>query len=149
MQILLLEKIHNLGELGEEVNVKPGYARNFLIPKKKAVPATKAFRAEFETRRAELEEQQAEVLMAAQKRAAELEGKVVTIKAKAGEEGKLFGSIGPVDVADAVTAAGIDVQRGEVRLPEATLRQVGEYEIGFQFHPDVTGHIKLQIEAQG
>lgn len=149
MQILLLEKIHNLGNLGDEVKVKPGYARNFLIPQGKALPATSEHREEFESRRAELEKQQADVLAIAQRRASELDGLEVTLTRKAGDEGKLFGSVGAIDIADAVSAMGVDAQRTEVRMVEANLRQTGEYEVGVQVHPDVTAKITLKIEAEG
>ena len=148
MQVLLLEKIHNLGNLGDEVKVKPGYARNYLVPQGKALPATDEYRAAFEERRAELEKAQADALAAAQRRGSELEGMELTITRKAGEEGKLFGSVGAVDIADAVTAAGVAVERVEVRLPESNLRQTGDYEVGFQLHPDVTVNITLHIEAE-
>ena len=148
MQILLLEKIHNLGDLGDEVRVKPGFARNFLIPQGKAVPATPEFREEFESRRAELEKQQADVLAVAQRRASELDGMVITLVRKAGDEGKLFGSVGASDIADAVTEQGVEVQRTEVRMNEPNLRQTGEYEVGFQVHPDVTANITLKVEAE-
>ena len=126
MEIILLEKVQNLGGLGDKVRVKPGYARNFLIPGGKAVAATPANIAAFEERRAELERQQAEIVAAAQARAAKLEGLRVVVRRKAGEEGKLFGSVGPADVAEAITAAGVAVERGEVRLHGDSVRQTGE-----------------------
>jgi len=148
MQILLLEKIHNLGNLGDEVKVKPGFARNFLIPQGKAVPATPEHREQFEARRADLEKQQADVLAVAQRRASELDGLNVTLMRKAGDEGKLFGSVGASDIADAVSAMGVEAQRTEVRMTDNNLRQTGEYEVGFQVHPDVTASITLKIEAE-
>jgi large subunit ribosomal protein L9 len=148
MQIILLEKVQNLGELGDNVKVKPGYARNHLIPSGKAVPATAANRAEFEARRAELERQQAEAVAAASARAEKLAGLEVTVRRKAGEEGKLFGSVGPADVADAVTATGTEIERHEVRMPGDSIRQLGEYEIEVQLHADVFATVNLKVEAE-
>ena len=138
MNVILLERIGNLGDLGEEVAVKRGFARNFLIPQGKAVRATAENRAVFEERRAELERLANERLGGAQDRAAKLEGMSVTIVAKAGEEGKLYGSVGTQDIADAVTAKGAEVEKSEVRLPEGAIRAIGEYEIDLQLHSDVT-----------
>lgn len=148
MQVILLEKVHNLGALGDTVKVKPGFARNFLIPSGKAVTATPANMAEFEARRAELERQQAEHVAAAQARAVKAEGLRVSVQRKAGEEGKLFGSVGPGDVAEAVTAAGVEVERSEIRMPGESIRQVGEYEVEIQFHADVVVPITLSVEAE-
>jgi len=148
MNVILLERIGNLGDLGEEVVVKPGFARNFLIPQGKAVRATEANRAEFEQRRAELEKQAAEVLGEAEKRAAQLEGMAVTIVVKAGEEGKLYGSVGTQDIADAIAAKGVEVDRSEVKLPEGTIRELGEYEIDIQPHSDVMVTIQLSVVAE-
>jgi large subunit ribosomal protein L9 len=148
MQIILLEKVQNLGELGDNVKVKPGYARNYLIPSGKAVPATAANMAEFEARRAELERQQAEAVAAASARAEKLAGLEVTVRRKAGEEGKLFGSVGPADVADAVTATGTEIERHEVRMPGDSIRQLGEYEIEVQLHADVFATVNLKVEAE-
>jgi large subunit ribosomal protein L9 len=146
MEIILLESIGNLGGLGDKVSVKAGYGRNFLIPKGKAVPATEANVAEFEARRAELERAAAEALAAAQTRADALaELQMITIEANAGEEGKLFGSIGTRDIADAVTAAGCEIDKSEVRLPEGALRDIGEYSIAIQVHPDVMTDIVLAV----
>ena len=145
MEIILLEKIHNLGDLGDHVKVRSGYGRNYLIPYGKAVPATKANIEEFEQRRAELEKAAAERLAAAQKRGEKLQDKAVTVAAKAGEEGKLFGSIGVRDIADAVTADGVEVEKSEVLLPEGPIRATGEYQIGLQLHSDVTVQINLSI----
>jgi len=148
MNVILLERIGNLGDLGEEVVVKPGFARNFLIPQGKAVRATEANRAEFEQRRAELEKQAAEVLGEAEKRAAQLEGMAVTIVVKAGEEGKLYGSVGTQDIADAIAAKGVEVEKSEVKLPEGTIRELGEYEIDIQPHSDVMVTIQLSVVAE-
>jgi large subunit ribosomal protein L9 len=148
MEVILLEKVGKLGGLGKKVTVKSGFARNFLIPYGKAVPANEANVAEFEARRAELEKAAADKLAAAEARAAELNEKAVTIASKAGDEGKLFGSIGVRDIADAVTAAGVEVSKSEVRLPEGPLRAVGDYEIDIQLHSDVTATINLTVVAE-
>lgn len=146
MEIILLDKIANLGGLGDTVNVKSGYARNFLFPQGKAVPATKVNVEKFEARRAELEAKIAAELDAANAKAAKLaEIAEVTIAAPAGDEGKLFGSIGTRDIADAITAAGLEVAKAEVKLPTGTLRETGEFEIDIQFHADVTATVKLQV----
>jgi len=143
MEVILLDKVANLGSLGDKVKVKAGYGRNFLLPYGKAVPATEANIKAFEERRAELEKAAAEKLAAAQAR----EGASFTITSKAGEEGKLFGSIGVRDVADAITAGGTDVEKSEVRLPEGPIRMTGEYEIELQLHTDVEVTIKLAVVA--
>jgi large subunit ribosomal protein L9 len=148
MEVILLEKVANLGSLGDKVKVKAGYGRNFLLPYGKAVPATADNLKAFEERRAELEKAAAEKLAAAQARAEALNGASVTITSKAGEEGKLFGSIGVRDIADAITAAGTEVEKSEVRLPEGPLRVVGEYEIELQLHPDVSASINLAVVAE-
>ncbi len=148
MEVILLEKVGKLGGLGDKVTVKSGFGRNFLIPYGKAVPANEANVAEFEARRADLEKAAAEKLSAAQARADELNEKSVTIASKAGDEGKLFGSIGVRDIADAVTAAGTEVSKSEVRLPEGPLRAVGDYEITLQLHSDVEAVINLTIVAE-
>ena len=148
MEVILLEKVANLGSLGDKVKVKAGYGRNFLLPYGKAVPATEANLKAFEERRAELEKAAAEKLSAAQARAEALEGAAFTISSKAGEEGKLFGSIGVRDIADAITAGGPDVEKSEVRLPEGPLRVTGEYEIELQLHSDVTVTITLAVVAE-
>ncbi len=148
MEVILLEKIENLGGLGDRVNVKPGYGRNFLIPKGKAAPATAENIAEFEARRAELEKVAAEALATAEARREQLTDTTITIKAKAGEEGKLFGSIGTADIAQAISEAGVEVERHEIRLPTGAFRQVGEYDVELHLHTDVNTVIKLQIEAE-
>lgn len=146
MNIILLDKIANLGGLGDTVTVKAGYARNFLFPKGKAVPATKDNVAKFEQRRAELEAKIAEQLSAAQAKADKItELAEVTIAAPAGDEGKLFGSIGTRDIADAVTAAGVEVAKAEVKLPLGTIRETGEFDIDLQFHSDVVVSVKVII----
>jgi len=148
MEVILLEKLGKLGGIGDKVAVKAGFGRNFLVPHGKAVPATEANIKEFEARRAELEAAAAEKVAEAQARAAKLKDLTVTITSNAGDEGKLFGSIGTKDIADAVTAAGAEIEKAEVKLPEGTLREVGEYEIDIQLHADVTETIKLVIVAE-
>lgn len=148
MEVILLEKVANLGSLGDKVKVKAGYGRNFLLPQGKAVPATADNVKAFEERRAELEKAAAERLAAAQARAEALEGATFTITSKAGEEGKLFGSIGVRDIADAVTAGGTEVGKSEVRLPEGPIRVTGEYEIELQLHTDVAATIKLAVVSE-
>lgn len=149
MEIILLDKIANLGGLGDQVNVKAGYARNFLFPQGKAVPATKDNVEKFEARRAELEAKIAEQLAAAEARAAKVaELGDITIAAPAGDEGKLFGSIGTRDIAEAITAAGVEVAKAEVKLPTGTLRETGEYELDLQLHSDVTTTFKLVVIAE-
>ncbi|MBC3618663.1 50S ribosomal protein L9 [Vibrio metschnikovii] len=149
MQVILLDKIGNLGSLGDAVNVKSGYARNFLIPQGKAVMATKSNVEMFETRRAELEAKVAEQFTAAQARADQVNAlEAVVIASKAGDEGKLFGSIGTRDIADAVTAAGVKLEKSEVRLPEGALRTTGEFEVSVQLHSEVFATVKLQVVAE-
>lgn len=148
MEIILLEKVENLGGLGDKVRVKSGYARNFLIPKGKAKYATPANIAEFEAKRAELEQAAAEVLAVAQARAEQLEGLAIELAALAGNEGKLFGSVGTQDIADAVTAAGVAVERREVRLPEGAIRQTGEFDVELHLHSDVNVTITLVVKAE-
>ncbi|MEP5764707.1 MAG: 50S ribosomal protein L9 [Halieaceae bacterium] len=149
MEVILLEKIGKLGELGDKVNVKAGYGRNFLIPQGKAVPATDANVAEFEARRAELEGAAAETLAAAEIRAGQLEELgAITIGANAGEEGKLFGSIGTRDIADAVVAAGVEINKAEVRLPEGALREIGEFVVAIHLHSDVDASVTVNVVAE-
>ncbi|MDG6895628.1 50S ribosomal protein L9 [Volucribacter amazonae] len=149
MQVILLDKIAHLGNVGDQVDVKSGFARNYLIPQGKAVMATKANIEYFETRRAELEEKAAKALAAALDRAERLEALgSVTIASKAGDEGRLFGSITTRDVADAVTAAGVEVTKSEVRLPTGPLRTTGEHEVKFQFHGEVFATLNIVIVAE-
>ncbi|GAB57824.1 50S ribosomal protein L9 [Rheinheimera nanhaiensis] len=149
MQIILLDKVANLGGLGDNVTVKSGYARNFLFPQGKAVPATKANIEKFEARRAELEAKLAADLAAANDRAAKLAALgEVTIASKAGDEGKLFGSVGTRDIADAVTEAGVKVSKAEVKLPNGTLRETGEFDIDLQLHAEVIATIKVVVIAE-
>ncbi|WP_166269242.1 50S ribosomal protein L9 [Marinobacter caseinilyticus] len=147
MEVILLEKVANLGTLGDKVKVKSGYGRNFLVPYGKAVPATQTNLKAFEERRAELEKAAADKLASAQARAEALTGTSFTISSKAGDEGKLFGSIGVRDIADAITTGGTEVEKSEVRLPEGPLRVVGEYDIELQLHSDVTVEVKLAVVA--
>lgn len=147
MDVILLEKVGGLGNLGDKVRVKGGFGRNFLIPYGKAVSATADNVAKFEAQRAELEKSAAERLAAAQARAEKLAGLKVIISANAGDEGKLFGSIGTRDVADAVTAAGHDVGKHEVRMPNGVIRAIGDVEIDLQLHSDVTATITVSVVA--
>ncbi len=148
MRVILQEKITNLGNVGDQVNVKPGFARNFLFPYGKALPATPEHVAEFEKRRAEFEKAAAEVLAKAQVRAKALESLKVTLTANASEEGKLFGSIASRDIAEAITQAGVEVEKREVNLPEGPIRQIGEYEVQIQLHSDVKLTIKVVVNPE-
>ncbi len=145
MQIILLEKVVNLGQLGDVVKVKDGYARNFLIPKGKAKRATEANLAEFEQRRAELEKAHADALAAAQDKAGKLEGMMLQITQKAGVDGRLFGSVTNHDVADALKAQGFEVERGVVRMPLGPLKQVGDHTITIVLHTDVSVDITVSV----
>ncbi len=149
MEVILLDKVTGLGELGDKVTVKAGYGRNYLIPQGKAVAATPENLEAFERRRAELEKQAAEKLAAAQarKEAVEKLGEV-TIAHRAGEEGKLFGSVGTADIARACQDAGVAVEKAEIRLPEGPMRNTGEYEIVLHLHPDVNANLKVIIVAE-
>ncbi|MBV8465517.1 MAG: 50S ribosomal protein L9 [Burkholderiales bacterium] len=149
MQIILLEKVANLGGLGDIVKVKEGYARNFLIPQGKAKRATDANLKDFEARRAELEKQQAEILAAANARAEKLEGFAVTIAQKAGVDGRLFGSVTNHDIAEALTkASGVTVSKMEVRLPEGPYKTIGEYDTVIALHHDVTVNVKITVVGE-
>ncbi|WP_439135773.1 50S ribosomal protein L9 [Pseudomaricurvus sp.] len=148
MNVILLEKVGKLGNIGDQVSVKSGFGRNFLIPQGKAIPATASNVADFEARRAELEAAAAEKKAAAEARAEKLAELTVTIAANAGDEGKLFGSLGARDLAAAITEAGVEVAKSEVKLPEGTLREVGEYEIDVQVHAEVIQTVKLSVVAE-
>ena len=148
MNVILLEKVNNLGDLGDEVSVKAGFARNFLLPKKKAVQANDENRAVFEERRKELEDAANEKLSAAKGRAEALNEYLLTIQVKAGEEDRLFGSVGTQDIADALVSKGLEVERSEVRLPDGAIRVLGEYEVDIQLHSDVTATIHLHVVAE-
>lgn len=146
MEVILLEKVDNLGDLGEKVRVRPGYARNYLVPSGKAKVATAENLAEFEARRAELEKVAADSLAAAEARKTELDGFLLEITAKsAGEEGKLFGSVGTVDIAEALGDSGKPVEKKEIRLPDGVFKQAGEYPVDIRLHTDVIATINLKI----
>jgi large subunit ribosomal protein L9 len=145
MEVILFEKIDRLGGIGDLVNVKAGFARNYLLPQGKAKAATEANKAEIEARRAEFEKIAADELSAAKKRCEKIEALAVSITAKSGTEGKLFGSIGNTDIANALTEAGVEVEKREVRLPEGPIRQAGEYEITIHLHSDVDAVAKVSI----
>jgi large subunit ribosomal protein L9 len=147
MEIILLQKVDNVGGIGDRVRVKSGYARNYLIPQGKATLATPENIAKFETRRAELEAKAAAELSAAQARAKKLEGLVLKIEMQTGAEGKLFGSVGTVDIAEAIGKRGVEVERSEVRLPDGPLRLVGEHDVELHLHTDVNVPIKVVIES--
>jgi large subunit ribosomal protein L9 len=148
MDIILLEKIPNLGSLGDKVTVRPGYGRNFLIPQGKAVVASPEKIKQFEERRAELEKKEADILAAAQARANSISALNITIAHKAGDEGRLYGSIGTRDISDAITAQGVAVEKHEVRLPTGAIRHVGEYAISLQLHGDVVATVALNVVAE-
>jgi large subunit ribosomal protein L9 len=146
MQVILLEKVHNLGNLGDLVKVKPGHGRNYLIPYGKAVPATEKNILKFEARRAELEQAAAKALAAAKIRADALGNLVVEIRAKAGEEGRLFGSVSARDISEAITAAaGSEISKSEIQLPNGVIRQVGQYEIFVQIHTDIRVAVQVNV----
>ena len=147
MQLILLEKVRNLGDLGDLVSVKTGYGRNFLIPHGKAALANAANKAAFETRRAELEKTQKVTLNNAQARAAKLNGLAVQIAGKVGEEGRLFGSVCTVDIAEAVVKLGFDIDRAEIHLPNGPLKTVGDFEIPVSLHAEV--NIKIIVSVVG
>ena len=149
MNVILLDKVANLGSLGDNVTVKAGFARNFLFPQGKAVPATKANLEMFEARLAELEAKVAEELAAAEARAEKLNAlEAITIASKAGDEGKLFGSIGTRDIADAITAAGVEVAKAEVKMPEGAIRETGEFELAVQLHAEVMANVNVVVIAE-
>ena len=148
MEVILLEKVGKLGALGDRVTVKGGYARNFLLPQGRAVLANEANVAEFEARRAELEKSAQEQLDVAHARVEALNGKTVAITAKAGDEGKLFGSIGTRDIAEAAEASGLTLDKSEVRLPEGPLRNTGEHEVQCQVHAEVFATITVAITGE-
>jgi len=148
MEVILLEKVENLGNIGDLVKVRPGYGRNYLLPKGKATLATSENMAAFEARRAELEQRQADELSAAQARAEQLAGLELKLVSKAGVEGKLFGSLGTIDIAEACEQAGVPVQRSEVRLPDGPIRMLGEHEVEIHLHSDVNITIRLEVLAE-
>ena len=148
MELILLQRVTNLGNLGDKVSVKPGYGRNFLVPQGKAVPATAANLAEFEAKRAEYEAKAKAILDGASGRLAKLEGASVTVKANASTEGKLYGSVGPRDIADAFTAAGLPLEKSEVILGEGPLRHTGEFDVLVHLHADVEATVKVVVEPE-
>ncbi len=149
MQVILLDKVAQLGTVGDQVTVKAGFARNYLIPQGKAVMATAANIAHFEARRAELEAKAAEALSAAQARAAAIANlAAIVITSKAGDDGRLFGSVGARDIADAVSAAGVAVTKSEVRLPEGALRTIGEHEVKLHLHAEVNAVVTINIVSE-
>ncbi len=148
MQIILMEKVVNLGSLGDVVKVKDGYARNFLIPTGKAKRATEANRKVFEEKRAELERAEAEVLAAAQAQAAKVDGLMVQITRKAGLDGRLFGSVGNHDIADGLKALGFDVEKSDIRMPMGPLKTVGESSLEISLHTDVLASIKVAVVVE-
>ena len=148
MALILLQKVTNLGNLGDKVNVKPGYGRNFLVPQGKAVPATAANLAEFEAKRADYEAKAKAIADEAQGRLAKLEGASVTIYANASTEGKLYGSVGPREIADALTKSGTQVGKSEVVMGEGAFRTVGEYEVVVHLHADVETPVKVNVVAE-
>ena len=147
MQIILLEKTGGLGNLGDIVTVKNGYARNFLIPQGKAKRATEANKAEFEARRAELEARQAEILADALARKEKLDGQVITVAQKAGVDGRLFGSVTNADIASAIVATGIKAEKANVRLPEGPFKAIGEYEVEIALHSDAVAKVTVAVVA--
>ena len=147
MQLILLQKVKNLGNLGDKVKVKPGYGRNYLVPQGKATAATETNLAEFEKRRSEYEAKANQVMSGAEARKAALEGASVTLKANASPEGKLFGSVGPRDIADAFTAAGTTIEKSEVVMAEGPIRHIGEFEVQIHLHADVHTTVKVTVVA--
>ena len=147
MNVILLENVENLGGIGDLVKVKPGYGRNFLLPQGKAALATPENMKAIEERRAELEQAAAEELARAQGRAKSVDGVELVIKANAGSEGKLFGSVGPIDIADALSAIQVEVERAEIRMPEGPIGEIGEYTIGVHLHSEVNAEITVRVVA--
>jgi large subunit ribosomal protein L9 len=148
MDLILLQKVKNLGNLGDKVRVKPGYGRNFLVPQGKAAPATATNLAEFEKRRAEYEAKANQQLGGAEARRAQLEGASITLKANASPEGKLFGSVGPRDIAEAFTTAGTTIEKSEVVMPEGPIRHIGEFEVQIHLHADVHTTVKVVVAPE-
>jgi large subunit ribosomal protein L9 len=148
MDVILLEKVKNLGDLGDTVKVKPGYGRNYLLPQGKALPATPANVKVFEARKAELVKKAGDSLAAAKARAQQFAGKTLTIKALTAEEGKLYGSVGPSDIVRAAEAAGLDLKRSEVDLPTGPIRQIGTYPITLRLHTEVEATITVAVEEE-
>jgi large subunit ribosomal protein L9 len=147
MEVILLESVENLGGIGDLVKVKPGYGRNFLLPQGKAALATKANMKAIEARRAELEKAAAAETKKAQERAKSLKGVELVVPANAGSEGKLFGSVGPIDIAEALAAIQIEVERSEIRMPDGPIGELGEFPIGIHLHSDVDAEILVRVVA--
>lgn len=148
MEVILLEKVGNLGDLGEKVSVKPGYGRNYLIPQNKAVPASEENLRQFESRKAELEKAAGDKLENARSRAEALEGLKIAVTVQAGEEGKLFGSVGVRDITEAVLAKGFELEKSEVRMPDGPIREVGEFEVIIHLYSGVDATIKVEVKAE-
>lgn len=148
MEVILLEKIQNLGKLGDKVKVRAGYGRNYLLPAGKAVSASSANIEKFEARRAELEQAEAEILQKAQVRAEQLNQVAVTITRKAGSEGKLFGSVGTIDITEAVRETGVELAKHEIRLPDGPFRSLGDFQVHIHLHADVEATIRINIVAE-
>ena len=148
MDVILLEKVKNLGDLGDTVKVKPGYGRNFLLPQGKALPATKGNLKVFEARKAELVKKAGDSLNAAKMRAAQFNGKTLTIKALTAEEGKLYGSIGVSDIVRAAQAAGLELKKAEVDMPTGPIRQIGSFPVTLRLHTEVEASITVAIEEE-
>jgi large subunit ribosomal protein L9 len=148
MELILLEKVQKLGDLGDKVNVKPGYGRNYLVPAGKAVPATKANLAEFEARREELEKAAMAKLSTAEERVSALDGFEIVLVANASEEGKLYGSIGPREISDAVSERGLELNKSEVIMGEGPIRYTGEHEVLVHLHADVETQIKVTVNPE-
>ena len=147
MELILLEKVKNLGNLGDKVRVKPGYGRNYLVPQGKAAPATAANLADFEKRRADLETKHAATLAAAEARRAALDGQEVTLRVNASPEGKLYGSVGPREIAEALSARGLKVEKSEVIMADGPIRAVGEAAVSLALHADVSVSVKVIVQA--
>jgi large subunit ribosomal protein L9 len=147
MEVILLEKIDNVGSIGDRVQVKSGFARNFLIPQGKATMATARNIEKFEKIRAELEAKAKAEVDAAKARAAQIEGKELVIAVQAGSEGRLFGSVGTIDIADAFAAMGVEIERSEIRMPDGPLRVVGEYEVEIHLHADVNVPVRVRLDG--
>ena len=149
MEVILLERIAGLGGLGDRVDVKPGYARNYLVPQGKALSATDRNVARFKKRRAELERQAADEVVRATRRSEDLAALDLVITRRAGGEGRLFGSVGIIDIAEAVTEAGVEIRRNEVRMPDGPIRQTGRYEVPVRVHPDVEAFVRVAVVPMG
>ena len=149
MEVILLERIAGLGGLGDRVDVKPGYARNYLVPQSKALPATQRNVTRFEERRAELERHAADEVVRAERRREDLAALDLAITRRAGGEGRLFGSVGIIDIAEAATQAGVEVRRNEIRMPEGPIRQTGRYEVSIRVHPDIEATVRVAVVPMG